>query len=90
MTTNQADGGIPEFLKVANRKPLPPEQQSRLDEAMAKAHAPHREQQDLRQQQKAVAKEKSRVRIERLKAKQSGEAAKMPLLGKAALAAILK
>jgi hypothetical protein len=37
-----------------------------------------------------VAKEKSRVRIERLKAKQSGDAAKMPLSGRAALAAILK
>ena len=90
MTTNQTDGGIPEFLKVANREPLTAEQQSKLVEVRARARAPHRAQQDLRQRQKTVAKEKSRVRIERLKAKQSGDAAKMPLSGRAALAAILK
>ena len=90
MTTNETDGGIPEFLKVANRKPLTPEQQRKLAEATVEARTPHHVQQDLRQQQRAAAKERSRVRIEKLKAKQSGAAAEMPLSGKAALAAILK
>jgi hypothetical protein len=32
--------GIPEFLRVQNRKPLTPEQQAKLDEQIAKAKAP--------------------------------------------------
>jgi hypothetical protein len=80
--------GIPVELQVQNRKPLTPEQKAKVDAALAKATAPAKAQADLRAAQKATAKEKARVRIEKLKAKKSGEAKKLPPTGKAALKVI--
>lgn len=81
---------VPEFLKVENRKPLTPEQQATLDANMAKAKEAMTKSATapLAEALKEVKTEKSRVRIEKLKASKSGEAAKMPLTGKAALKAI--
>ena len=82
------DGDIPAFLRVENRKPLNPEQQAALAKAMAVATASQRVRDDLRAKQRETAKEKARVRIEKLLAKKSGAAARMPLSGRAALIAI--
>jgi hypothetical protein len=59
---NSAGAGldIPDFLRVENRKPPTADQQARIDAAMARAHAPERE--DLRARQQATKKQKSRLR----------------------------
>lgn len=91
----EADGlDIPEALKVKNRTPLTAEQKAKLDairaERKAKADAAQASvvaspiAEELKQKKKA----KSRVRVQKLLANKSGEAAKMPLQGKEALAAI--
>jgi hypothetical protein len=87
-STQQADLEFPELLRVENRQPLTAEQQARVDAAMAQVSQQTRARADLRALQRATKREKSRVRIERLLAKKSGAAARMPLSGKAALAAI--
>jgi len=79
---------IPQFLRVENRTPLTSEQRAHLDAVMAAARAPQRARDDLRALQLATKKEKSRVRIEKLLARKSGAAARMPLSGRAALIAI--
>src|SRR5262245_17081363 len=79
---------IPQFLRVENRTPLTSEQRARLDAALATARAPQQAREDLRALQLATKKEKSRIRIEKLLARQSGAAARMALSGKAALFAI--
>ena len=79
---------FPNWLRVENRKPLTVEQRARLDAALAAARAPQRVRDDLRALQLATKKEKSRVRIEKLLARKSGAAARMPLSGRAALIAI--
>ena len=81
--------GIPVGLQVQNRVPLTPEQKAKVEteavpekaETSARAEALHRARAD----EKAA---KSRARIAKLKAVQSGETKKMPLTGKAAIAAI--
>ena len=81
---------LPDFLKVENREELTPEQKAKLDETTKKQRAESVEvqQQSLREKQAETKKEKARVRVEKLKAKKSGAAAKMPLTGKDALRAI--
>jgi len=79
---------IPQFLRVENRTPLTSEQRAHLDAALAAARAPQQARDDLRALQLATRKEKSRVRIEKLLARKSGAAARMPLTGRAALVAI--
>jgi hypothetical protein len=75
-------------LRVENRRPLTSEQRARLDAVMAANRAPQQAQDDLRALQLATKKKKSRVRIEKLLARKSGAAARMPLSGRAALIAI--
>lgn len=82
--------GIPEFLRVQNRRPPTPEEQARIDAAMAKVQESDAERNRLRLEQIKRAKEKSRVRIEKLVAKQSGETAQMPTMGKTAMEIIMK
>jgi hypothetical protein len=82
------DDDIPAFLRVENREPLTPEQQAALDKAMAVASASQRARDDLRALQLATKKEKSRIRIEKLIARKNGDAARMPLSGRAAVAVI--
>jgi hypothetical protein len=84
----QDDLEFPDFLRAENRKPLTSEQRARLDAVMAAAHAPQQARDDLRALQLATKKEKSRIRIEKLLARKSGAAARMPLSGRAALLAI--
>jgi len=84
----QDDLEFPDFLRVENRKPLTSEQCARLDAVMAAARPPQQAREDLRALQLARKKEKSRVRIEKLIAHKNGEAARMPLSGRAALIAI--
>ena len=84
----QDDLEFPDFLRVENRRPLTFEQRARLDALMAAARAPQQARDDLRALQLATKKEKSRVRIEKLLARKSGAAARMPLSGRAALIAI--
>jgi len=84
----QDDLEFPDFLRVENRTPLTSEQRARLDAALAAARAPQQAREDLRALQLATKKEKSRVRIEKLLARKSGAAARMPLSGRAALIAI--
>jgi len=79
---------IPSSLRVENRQPLTAEQRTRLDAVMAAARAPEQMRTDLRALQRATQKEKARVRIEKLLARKSGAAARMPLTGRAALIAI--
>src|SRR5262245_58346260 len=79
---------IPQFLRVENRTPLTSEQRARLDAVMAAGRAPQQARDDLRALQLATKKEKARVRIEKLLARKSGAAARMPLSGRAALLAI--
>jgi len=79
---------VPEFLKVENRVPLAPEQKTKIDAILASARTPSVKQDALREKQKEVKTEKSRVRIEKLKADKDGASAAMPLTGKAALRAI--
>jgi hypothetical protein len=79
---------IPAFLRVENRKHLTPEQQARLNKIMDAARTPEKARADLRAMQRETQREKSRVRIECLLAKKSGAAARLPLSGKAAIAAI--
>jgi hypothetical protein len=69
---------FPDFLRVENRTPLPSEQRARLDAVMAAARAPQQAREDLRALQLATEKEKSRIRIEKLLARKSGAAARMP------------
>jgi hypothetical protein len=86
---SQQDGlDFPDFLRVENRRPLTSEQRARLDAVMAANRAPQQAQDDLRALQLATKKKKSRVRIEKLLARKSGAAARMPLSGRAALIAI--
>jgi hypothetical protein len=75
---------LPDFLRV----PLTQQQRAKIDAIMAAARAPEKTREDLRAKQRETKREKSRIRIERLLAKKSGAAARMPLSGKAALAAI--
>jgi hypothetical protein len=86
--SKQDDLEFPDFLRVENRTPLTSEQRARLDALMAVARAPQQAREDLRALQLATKKEKSRIRIEKLLARQSGAAARMPLSGRAALVAI--
>src|SRR5262245_28640436 len=79
---------IPDFLRVENRRPLTSEQRAPLDAALAAARAPQRARDDLRALQVATKREKSRIRIEKLLARKSGAAARMPLSGREALVAI--
>ena len=79
---------FPAWLRVENRQPLTPEQQARVDAAMAQASQRTRARADLRAMQLVTRKEKARVRIEKLLARKSGAAARMPLSGRAALLAI--
>jgi len=76
---------LPESLKVENRKPLTPEQQAKRDAAMSHAQRVLEHQNELRAKQKEIIKEKSRVRVGKLKAKLSGETTALPLSGKEAL-----
>ena len=87
-TAHQDDLELPDFLRVENRTPLTSKQRARLDAVMAAARAPQQAREDLRALQLATKKEKSRVRIEKLLARKSGAAARMPLSGRAALVAI--
>ncbi len=84
------DLSMPEFLKVENRVPLTPEQQAAFDASVVKATLTeaNAHSEDLRAKQKEAKAEKTKVRIEKLKAKKTGVASAMPLTGKAALAAI--
>jgi hypothetical protein len=82
------DDGIPAFLRVENREPLTPEQQTALDKAMAVARASQRARDDLRALQREMEREKSRIRIEKLIAKKNGDTTRMPPTGKATLALI--
>jgi hypothetical protein len=86
--SKQDDLEFPDFLRVENRTPLTSEQRARLDAVMAAARAPPQACEDLRALQLATRKEKSRVRIEKLLARRTGAAARMPLSGRAALIAI--
>jgi hypothetical protein len=80
---------LPDTLRVENRKPLTPEQRALVEAAITTAAAPERVQRDLRAKQRAIAKEKSRIRIEKLLGRKGGAAAAaLPLTGRAALAAI--
>lgn len=79
---------IPQFLRVENRRPLTAEQRGRVDAAMAAVRVSQQTRADLRALQLATKREKSRIRIEKLLARKSGAAARMPLSGRAALIAI--
>src|SRR5262249_6073683 len=85
---HQDDLELPDLLRVENRQPLTPEQRAHLDAVMAAARAPQQAREDLRALQLATKKEKSRIRIEKLLARKTGAAARMPLTGRAALLAI--
>lgn len=80
---------LPDSLRIENRKPLTPDQQAKVDAAMAKTNAAKQVKEDLRAKQKEIATEKARVRIEKLNAKQTGKAGAMPLTGKEAQRAIV-
>jgi hypothetical protein len=86
MTDDPRKAGIPVHLQVQNRQPLSAEKWAKVEEAAARAaarvvadSAPRAEMAKAREN---TRKEKARVRIEKLEAKKSGEAAKMPLVGK--------
>jgi hypothetical protein len=80
-----AEPELPESLKVEKRKPLTPEQQAKVDAAFAKTKQEQERKNDLRAKQSEIKKEKSRVRVEKLKAKQNGDTTALPLSGKEAL-----
>jgi hypothetical protein len=84
--------GIPEALKVENRKPLTAEQEAKLAEAAAKVGAANAAKAKHREEVLAKKRDAERVRRqakkEKAAAEASGEAAKMPLSGKDAAKAI--
>lgn len=82
------DLALPPVLDVRNRRPLTSEQQAKVAEAFATKTEEAKAKLDLEAEHKALKKAKVKGRIATLLATKSGETAKMPLVGKEALAAI--